>query len=147
MKQYFSTLSLLAVSMMGMFAPNVKADEWNKQTNITINHAIEVEGHVLPAGSYVLRLVNGVDRHVVQVFNAQENHLVATVFAISAERLAPSGKSEFSFYESGSGETPALRTWFYPGDTNGFEFRDIHKDSALAAARSGNAVAPIVSSN
>jgi hypothetical protein len=147
MKQYLSTLSILAVSMMGMFAPNVKADEWNKQTNITINQAIEVEGHVLPAGSYALKLVDGVDRHVVQIFNAQENHLVATVFAIPAERLAPPDKSEFSFYESGSGETPALRTWFYPGDTSGFEFRDIHKDSNLSAARRGNPVTPVVSSN
>jgi hypothetical protein len=37
---------------MGVFAPTVKADEWNKQTNITINQPIEVEGTVIPAGSY-----------------------------------------------------------------------------------------------
>jgi hypothetical protein len=147
MKQYFSTLSILAVSMMGMFAPSVKADEWNRLTNITINQAIEVEGHVLPAGSYVLKLVNGVDRHVVQIFNAQENQLVATVFAIPAERLVPPDKSEFNFYASGSGETPALHTWFYPGETSGFEFRDVRRGSALKAARSNSTTEPAVSNN
>ena len=147
MKQYFSTLAILAVSTMGVFAPNAKADQWNKKTNITINQAIEVEGTVLPAGSYVLKLADLTDRHVVQIFNAQESHLIATVFAIPAVRWAPPDKSEFSFYEARSGDAQALRKWFYPGDTNGFEFRDIRNGSALAGARSGNQATPIVSSD
>ena len=147
MKHYFSTLSVLALSAMGMFAPNVKADEWNKKTNITVNQAIEVEGAVLPAGSYVLKLADLTDRHVVQIFNAQENHLIATVFAVPAERLVPPDNSEFNFYESESGQVPALHTWFYPGDRTGFEFMDVHRSPAVAEARSGNPVTPSISSN
>ena len=147
MKHYFSTLSVLALSAMGIFAPNVKADERNKKTNITINQAIEVEGTVLPAGSYVLKLADLTDRHVVQIFNAQENHLIATVFAVPAERLVPPDNSEFKFYELGSGQPPALHTWFYPGDQIGFEFREVHRAPAAAEARSGNPATPNVSSN
>ena len=58
MSNSLSTMSILALSVMGMFAPTVKADEWDKKTNITINQAIEVEGTVLRAGSYVLKLVD-----------------------------------------------------------------------------------------
>jgi hypothetical protein len=54
---------------MGIFTPNVKASEWDKKTNIAINQAIEVEGTVLPAGSYVLKLAGLTDRHVVQIIN------------------------------------------------------------------------------
>jgi hypothetical protein len=147
MKHYFSTWSILALSTMGMFAPTVKADERNKLTNITINQAIEVEGTVLPAGSYVLKLADQTDRHVVQIFNAQENHLIATIFAIPAERLVPPDKSLFNFYEPESGQLPALHTWFYPGDSSGFEFKDVHRAPAVAAARSGNPATPSVSSN
>ena len=38
MKQYLSTVSIVALSMMGVFAPTVKADEWNKKTNILGGH-------------------------------------------------------------------------------------------------------------
>jgi hypothetical protein len=147
MKHYFSTLSFLALSAVGIFAPNVKADEWNKKTDITINQAIEIEGTVLPAGSYVLKLAGVTDRHVVQIFNAEENHLIATVFAISAERFVPPDSSEFKFYESESGQPPALHTWFYPGDQIGFEFREIHRAPAAAEARSANTATSSVSSN
>ena len=50
-------MSILALSVMGIFAAIVKAYEWDKKTNITINQPIEVGGTVLPVGSYVLKLV------------------------------------------------------------------------------------------
>jgi len=145
MKHYFSTLSVLALSAMGLLAPTAKADRLNKETNITINQAIEVEGTVLPAGSYVLRLAN-LDRRVVQIFNARENHLIATVFAVPAERLDPPDSSVFRFYESESGQPPALYRWFYPGDPTGFEFRDVHRAPAIAAVQS-NPATPSASGN
>jgi hypothetical protein len=33
---YLPIMSILALSVMGIFAPIVKADEWDKKTNITI---------------------------------------------------------------------------------------------------------------
>jgi hypothetical protein len=125
MKPYFPTIAALAVSLMGsVLVPALKADEWDKKTIITSDESIDVQGTVLPAGSYVMKLLgSSADRRTVQIFNADENHLIATVLAIPAYRLAPTSVSEFKFHEAADGRPPALRTWFYPGDNFGFEFR------------------------
>jgi hypothetical protein len=144
MKHHLTTIAALAMSLMGgVLVPIVKADEWDKKTNIEIDQAINVEGNVLPPGSYVMRLVgSSPDRHTVQIFNADGNHLIATILAIPEYRLVGTGDSEFKFYEHVEGQPPALRTWFYPGDNFGFGFR-LHPTAGLAsAARRTNATAP-----
>jgi hypothetical protein len=142
-KYYFGALAALAVSLMGSaLVPSLKADEWDKRTNITINRSIEVQGTILPAGSYVMRVLSSpADRHTVQIFNADDNHIVATILAIPTSRAASTDDSEFKFYEVASGEPPALRTWFYPGDNAGFEFRFVQKGAATQSARHANATA------
>jgi len=123
-KHYFRTIAALAVILMGSaLVPSLKADEWDKRTNIKIDQSIEVQGTVLPPGSYVMRLLgSSADRCTVQIFKGDEKHLIATIFAIPAYRPAPRAGSEFEFYEAAEGRPPALRTWFYPGDNFGFEF-------------------------
>jgi hypothetical protein len=147
MKQYFLTLSMVALSVTGMFAPNLKASGWDKRTNVTINHAIEVDGIVLPAGSYVLKLVNPPSRYVVEILNADETRVITTVIPNRTYRLAPAVNSELNFYEAESGQTPALHTWFYPGDSTGFEFRAGHGTPTIEAAQGASTTAPIASSN
>lgn len=147
MRNYLSTVPVLALSVMGMFAPTVKADEWDKKTNITINQAIEVEGTVLPAGSYVLKLVDSSDRHLVSIWNEDENRLIATVFTIPIYRFQPPDNSEFRFFESAVGQPPALHAWFYPGDQTGFEFRKAHGPATVEAAQRQSTTASNASSN
>jgi hypothetical protein len=122
-KHYFRTIAALAVSLMGSaLVPALKADEWDRRTNITIDQSIDVQGTVLPPGSYVVKLLGSIaDRRVVQIFSVDEKHLIVTVLAISAERLS-AGESDFKFYKVADGRPPALRTWFYPGDNFGLEF-------------------------
>jgi len=142
-KHYFGAIAALAVSLMGSaLVPSLKADEWDKRTNITIDQSIDVQGTVLPPGSYVMKLLgSSADRHTVQVFNADDNHIVATLLAIPAYRLAGTDDSEFKFYEVAEGQPPALRTWFYPGDNAGFEFRFGRGDVAAQSGRNTNATA------
>ena len=125
MKHNFTPFAALALSLMGgMFAPAVKADEWNKKTDITINQPIKVQDTVLPAGSYVIKLLDSSqDRYIVQIFNAEENHLITTGFTVPALKSHAPDTSEFKFYESETGEPAQLHTWFYPGDSTGYEFR------------------------
>ena len=124
MKHYFPSFAALTLSLMSSaITPAMNADEWNKRT-ITIDQAIEVQDTVLPAGSYVIKLVDSPSvRNLVQIFNADEDRLITAVFAVPAYRFAPRDNSEFKFYESEAGIPPVLRTWFYPGDDAGFEFR------------------------
>ena len=151
MKQYFSTMTILAASLMStVLVPALKADENNKLTTITIDQSIDVQGTVLPAGSYVIKILDSaVSRYDVLIYNAAENHVIANVLAIPAYRLRPTGDSKFMFYESAVGQAPALHTWFYPGDNSGFEFR-APKRIAQANSKQSNppkVVASIASDN
>ena len=62
------------------------------------------------------------NRHIVQIFNADETQLQTTVLAIPNYRLEPTGKTQFQFWETPPGQPKALRAWFYPGDNFGQEF-------------------------
>ncbi len=137
MKHYFPSFAALTLSLMSSaITPAIKADEWNKKTTITIDQAIEVQDTVLPAGSYVIKLVDSSSvRNLVQIFNADEDRLITAVFAIPAYRLTPRDNSEFKFYESEDGRPPVLRTWFYPGDDAGFEFRQSRPARAADSER------------
>jgi len=124
MKHYFPTIATLAVTLMGsVFVPALKADGWDKRTIITIDQSIDVQGTMLPPGSYVITILGeSSNRRTVQIFSAAENRLITTLVAVPAWRPAPTDDSEFKFYEVAEGRPPALHTWFYPGDNSGFEF-------------------------
>lgn len=113
-----------AVFAAGLVAFNAKADEWNKMTVLTVNSPIQVQDTFLEPGQYVLKLLNSdSDRHVVQIFNSDQTHLINTILAVPKERLEPTGHTQFTFYETPAGKARALRAWFYPGDNFGQEFR------------------------
>ena len=109
---------------VGILAIRAQADPWDKKTTITIDKTIQVQDRVLPAGTYVFKLLeSSADRHVVQIFNSDQSHIIDTVLAIPNYRLQPTGHSRFMFWETPPGAAPALRAWFYPGDNFGQEFR------------------------
>jgi len=117
-------VAMASVGLLGIaLAPSGRADEWNKKTVMTVSEPIQVPNQVLPAGTYVIKLLNSQsDRHIVQIFNADENHLFTTILAIPNYRIQPTGKTVFSFWETPPGQPKALRAWFYPGDNFGQEF-------------------------
>lgn len=118
---------LLAVASIGLLGigltPSARADEWNKRTTLTLSDTVQVPGKVLPPGDYVIKLLDSPsDRHIVQIFNADETQLQTTILAIPNYRLRPTGKTLFTFWEMPPGQPRALRAWFYPGDNFGQEF-------------------------
>ncbi|WP_155121620.1 hypothetical protein [Bryobacter aggregatus] len=116
-------ISLSVLTLAVALSPALQADEWNKKTIITISEAMQIPGKVLPAGKYVLKLVESQsNRHIVQIMNEREDHVEATLIAIPNYRLQPTGNSSFGFWETPAGTPKALRSWFYPGDNFGQEF-------------------------
>jgi hypothetical protein len=108
---------------LGIATFGAKADEWNKKTVLTINQPVQVKDTLLEPGQYVFKLLNSnSDRHVVQIFNADQTHLISTILANPKDRMDATGRSEFTFYETPAGTARALRAWFYPGDLVGQEF-------------------------
>ncbi|MCC6390302.1 MAG: hypothetical protein IT167_06850 [Bryobacterales bacterium] len=124
MKQLTTTLALFGLATLGlMFTPSAKADEWNEKTIVTFNQPVEIPGRVLPAGTYVFKLLDSqADRNVVQIFNKDENHVYATILAIPDYRMEPKGKTVITFEERRAGAPEAIRAWFYPGRNYGEEF-------------------------
>src|ERR1700760_4029552 len=92
-------------------------------TIVTVNERIIAGNKVLNPGTYVWKLLDSPsDRHVVQIFDQDQQHLETTVMAIPNYKLQPSGKTQFSFWETPAGVPKAVRAWFYPGDNFGQEF-------------------------
>ena len=117
------TLCCIAALGAGIAALNVNADAWNKKTVITITEPMQIPGATLTPGKYVFKLMDSSsNRHIVQVFTEDEKSVINTILAIPNQRLQPTGKSEIGFWEVPAGNTPALRSWFYPGDNFGQEF-------------------------
>lgn len=107
----------------GVVVFRAQADQWDKRTILTVDQPIQVRDTYLPAGKYVLKLLNSnSDRHIVQIFNGDQSHIIDTVLAIPNYRLDPTGNSQFQFWETPPGSAKALRAWFYPGDNYGQEF-------------------------
>ncbi len=107
----------------GLLSVNAQADEWNKKTVLTVNQPIQIRDTYLEPGQYVLKLLDSnSDRHVVQIFNGDESHIINTVLAIPSQRTNPTSRTQFTFWETPAGSAKALRTWFYPGDNVGNEF-------------------------
>ena len=133
---YRLVFAMASIGLLGVaLAPSGRADEWNKKTTLTVSESFQVPSKVLPPGTYVIKLLDSPsDRHIVQIFNADETQLQTTILAIPNYRLQPTGKTVVSFWETPPGQPKALRAWFYPGDNFGQEFAYPKSAAAQIAA-------------
>ncbi len=118
------TKKLLTILCAALFAVTAAiAGEWDKMTTVTFSQPVELPGVVLPAGTYVFVLADSpTSRHVVRVFNKEQNHLFGTFLALPNVRLMPTSDTVLRFHERPRNAPEALRAWFYPGDSWGHEF-------------------------
>lgn len=114
---------ILAFGFIGalFFGAAARGDEVDKKTLLTVNEPLIVPGTLLQPGKYVMKLADSQsDRHIVQIFNEDQDQLIATIFAIPNQRTTPNDTTSLMYWETPAG--PALRSWFFPGDTEGQEF-------------------------
>jgi hypothetical protein len=131
---------ILAVILGGALFASLPAfaDQWNKKTVLTFSEAVEIPGVILPAGQYVFKLVDSPsNRHIVQVFNADEDKVYATILAIPHYRMTPADETVVLFEERRADQPQAIHAWFYPGETYGQEFV-YPKGRALELARASH---------
>lgn len=110
------------VSCFLFFEVAAHADEWNQETKLTINQPIQIPGRVLPAGTYVFKLADANDRHVVQIFSADGTQLIATAMAVATSRPETTGVTIITLAQQQQGGPAVLLKWFYPGTLTGNEF-------------------------
>ncbi len=106
-----------------LYASRASADDWNRITTAVFNEPVQIPGYVLPPGIYVFKLadVSG-ERNVVQIWNADQTFLFATVMGFP--EYLPEGPAQNRFtLEAREGVKPrALTFWFQAGNPVGERF-------------------------
>jgi hypothetical protein len=138
----FMAIAVIGFALVAIIgATNANAQPFDKKTVIDVNQPFQIPGVTLPAGTYVMKLVDVAgSRTVVRFLNSEENTVYATILGIPDYRLEPTDQSAFSFYEAKPDTARALRSWFYPGATYGVEFVYPKAKAAEIAAASGEHV-------
>jgi hypothetical protein len=113
----------------------------DRTTYVTFSGPVSVPGTTLPAGTYTFRLLNSdTNRNVVQIFDREGMKLYTTLLAIPATRPEASGDPIITFKETPSDRPPAVRYWYYAGDTAGNELVYPKSQAILIANASGESV-------
>src|SRR5262245_16024552 len=112
----------LAVTLA--LTPPARADEHNRLSYLTFNAPVQVPGNVtLAPGTYTFKLAEtDTNRHIVQIFNKDDNKLITTAMSIPTERNEPVDDTLITFSERAAGTPQAVKEWFYPGRSIGEEF-------------------------
>ena len=115
---------MICLMLLGgtFFVPKGRADESDRKTIVTVNQPIQVPGKVLPAGTYVFKLLDSNNLTLVAIYDADQMHLITTVQGIPDVRTETPDKAILQLEERPSGQPEALKAWFYPGDDSGVEF-------------------------
>lgn len=144
MNRLNTTMMLLAGLGALALMPAAEASEWNQRTVLTFSGPVEIPGQVLPAGTYVFKLADSPsNRHIVQVFNKDENRIFGTFLAIPDYRMQPSDKTIITFAERPADQPEAIKGWFYPGRQYGHEFV-YPKTKAVALAKANHTPVPFI---
>jgi len=127
MRTFRAVLVVFALALLGAaFVAPTGANQLqnvSKKTTVTTTRPLEVPGQVLPAGTYVFKVMDIVGtRNIMQITNADETKVLATIIAVPDLRLKPGEHSVVEYKEVAAGQPNALRAWFYTGEKSGLEF-------------------------
>ena len=131
----YSVLGLLLTT--GFAIPRAKADSWDRQTMLTVETPVSFQGVVLLPGKYIMQLQDSnTNRAIVQIFNAENDHLITTLLASESWRMKTPSKTVFTYYETQLGQSAAIRSWYYPGENTGIHFtppRSVNANTSVSS--------------
>ena len=128
MRKLTVVLPLLAIAVLTglLISPRVtRADDWDKKTIVTFDQDVEIPGQVLPAGTYVFKLLrNSPNPFIVQVWEQEETQLLSTLMTVGDSYPNRSGKPYFVLDMTGTeeGYPPVVVSWFFGGGDDGRDF-------------------------
>jgi hypothetical protein len=116
--------AILGLSLAATFyASTAQAQPENKRTFFTFSAPVALPGVTLPAGRYVFRIVDTTtSRKVIQVLSDDEKKPFAMANTIPDQRRDPAKDATVSFYETPAGTPAAVKSWWYPGESIGYQF-------------------------
>ena len=110
-----------AVTLLALTSTPANAQPLDKRVTFTFSAPVTLPGRTLPPGTYIFRSPIP-ERTLVQVLNADGTKTYGTFFAVPAYRNVRPESPEVRFMETAASMPHAIRTWWYPGDSTGFEF-------------------------
>lgn len=113
--------SVCAVTLLALISVPAVAQPLDKRVTFNFSGPVTLPGVTLPPGSYLFRVPTP-NRNIVQVLSADGTKIYGTFFAIGAHRKVRPEQPEVRFMETRSSMPHAIRTWWYPADSTGFEF-------------------------
>lgn len=129
--------SVAALALVATALPT-RADESNKLTILTFSAPIDLPGVSLPAGKYRFELADPVEsRKVIKVSNEDGSKQLAMLLTIPNQMSKPADDPVVMFTETAAGMPHAIKAWFYPGESIGYEFVYPH-DQASKIAKSNH---------
>jgi hypothetical protein len=101
-----------------------------KRTKVRFNAPVEIPNPststgvmTLPPGEYIFAMADtGSSHHVVRVTDATGQKVHSMVLTMPDYRLNATSKTVMYLGERPAGSPAAIKSWFYPGDTNGERF-------------------------
>ncbi len=108
---------------VAMFASAAQAQPADKKTYFTFSGPVALPGVTLPAGRYVFRIVDTeTSRKVIQVLSDDEKKPFAMMNTIPDQKRDPVKDATVSFYETPKGTPAAVKSWWYPSESIGYQF-------------------------
>ena len=127
--------------LAGLSARPAQASDLDRLMYVTFSGPVEIPGVALPAGTYIIELANPESgSRLVRVSSPDRKTVYATFFALPHGRFAPDD-TIVTFRDRPAGSPVAIKTWFYPGETTGFEFV-YPKEHAMAIASATRSTNP-----
>jgi hypothetical protein len=132
--------SVCVLAVLAFTSTAAHARPADNRTFFTFNQPITLPGVTLPAGTYLFRNPDiNTARQVVQVLSDDGKQAYAMLLTIPVQRTEPAAEPEIRFMETPEGHAPAIKAWWYPGNTIGWEFIYPREQALkLAKAASGS---------
>ena len=119
-----SVSRVVAAALVAVMAPALaNAQTYDKLAYLTFNRPVQIPGVTLHAGTYSFRLANpATSRNVLQVVSNDGAIVYATFHTMPDSRTVVTPEPVVSFLETPAGVPVAVKSLFYGGEHNGYEF-------------------------
>jgi hypothetical protein len=112
----------LAVLTLGI-AGAAQAQPADYRTYFTFSGPVTLPGVTLPAGRYIFRLADpNSSRKIIAIQSEDGKKQLAMLHTIPNQAMKAPNDAEIRFMETSSNVPPPVKTWWYPGNSIGYEF-------------------------
>jgi hypothetical protein len=112
-----------ATALILLLTTSVWASGWNQLTYFTFSAPVALPGVALPPGTYIFKRPDSVSYpHVVRVLSEDRQIVYGTFMTMPEVRGVVTDEPAVTFEERPAGEPEAIKAWFYPGRSIGYEF-------------------------